>query len=58
MCLAVEAEMPAKSMVATLVGRDSHQIEIEMELADGPPFTSVGGVRAGWVWDLITRPRA
>ena len=50
--------MLAKIMAATLVGLDSAQVEVEVDLADGLPIMVVGGVLAGWVWDLIMRPRA
>ena len=50
--------MLAKFMAATLVGQDSAQVEVEVDLADGLPITVVGGVLADWVWDLKVRPRA
>ena len=50
--------MLAKFMAATLVGLDSAQVEVEVYLADGLPITVVGGVLAGWVWDLKMRLRA
>ena len=50
--------MLAKFMAATLVGQDSAQVEVEVNLADGLPITVVGGVLADWEWDLIMRPRA
>ena len=50
--------MLAKFMAATLVGLDSAQVEVEVDLADGLPTTVVGGVLAGWVWDSKLRPRA
>ncbi len=50
--------MLAKFMAAMLVGLDSAQVEVEVDCAGGLPLTVVGGVLAGWVWDLIMRPRA